>query len=146
MKKALAVAVVTAWVLPGQASSADAPVFKEGEWSTRFRMETIGRPIPIPPITAKKTLCLGPDRYIPDTAQPDQKCAVSDTTVNGNIVSWTLRCHTPQGTIEGRGTVTYKNETYDGAMDAELVPSVGASPHSRYRYVMSGERKGACPR
>lgn len=121
-----------------------APNFKEGEWGVRYRMEVVGAPFPMPPITVRKSMCLNAGNYVPDTAQEGQDCKVSDTKVNGDTVSWTLNCRAREGTIEGQGKITYKGASYDGRMDAKLVSNGNPGAPIRYRYTMQGERLGAC--
>jgi hypothetical protein len=128
----------------GTAASAAAPDFKEGDWGTNYRMEVIGMPIPMPPISVKKSACLTKSNYIPDNSQPGQDCQVSDQKVSGNTVSWTMRCKAKEGTIEGKGKITYKGEHYDGVMDTKLSSPDNSRPPIQYRYTMEGERLGAC--
>lgn len=123
---------------------AAAPDFKAGEWATSYRMEVTGMPFPMPPIAVKRSACLTPERYVPDNAQQGQDCKVSDTRVEGNTVTWTMRCAAREGTIEGKGRITYRGERYDGAMDATLVAADGPGSPLRYRYTMEGQRLGAC--
>ena len=133
-------------VLAGNAVTALAagPDFKEGEWGVSYRMEVVGMPFPMPPITAKKSVCLNQKNYIPDNAQQGQDCKISDQKVNGNTVTWTMHCKTRDGTIEGQGRITYHGERYDGVMEAKLIAADHSDMPIRYRYDMKGERLGAC--
>ena len=123
---------------------AAAPDFKEGEWGVNYRMEVIGMPFPMPPINTKKTMCLTKNNYVPDNSQQGQDCKVSDQKVSGNTVTWTMRCQTKEGKVEGKGKITYKGERYDGAMDAEMISSANPDMPMRYKYTMNGQRLGAC--
>jgi Protein of unknown function (DUF3617) len=138
---AVAVIVIAGWSASLQAA---APNFKEGEWGVRYRMEVVGAPFPMPPITANKSMCLDGKNYVPDTTQEGQDCKVSDTRVTGDTVSWTLRCTTREGTIEGQGKITYRGERYDGTMDAKLVSAGNPGMPIHYRYTMEGQRLGNC--
>ncbi|MEK7304070.1 MAG: DUF3617 family protein [Pseudomonadota bacterium] len=120
------------------------PNFKEGEWSVSYQMEVVGMPFPMPPITARKTMCLDKNNYVPDNSQQGQECKVSDQKVNGNTVTWTMRCRAQERTIEGQGKITYKGERYDGVMDAKLISADYQSPAVGYQYTMQGQRLGAC--
>lgn len=120
------------------------PDFKEGEWGVSYRMEVVGMPFPMPPITAKKSMCLSQKNYIPDNAQQGQDCKISDQKVNGNTVTWTMRCKSREGTIEGQGKITYHGDRYDGLMEAKLIATDNPGMPIRYRYEMKGERLGAC--
>ena len=125
---------------------AAAPDFKEGQWDVNYRMEVVGMPFPIPPITTKKTLCMTKDNLVPNLAQEGQECKVSDQKVNANTVTWTMHCQTKEGKVEGKGKITYKGERYDGAMDAQLISTANPDMPIRYKYTMDGQRVGACPK
>ncbi|HJX19214.1 MAG TPA: DUF3617 family protein [Acidiferrobacterales bacterium] len=120
------------------------PDFKEGEWAVSYQMEVLGMPFPRPPITARKTMCLDKNNYVPDNSLQGQECKVSDQKVNGNTVTWTMRCRAQQRTIEGQGRITYKGDRYDGVMDAKLVSDNNSGPAVGYKYTMQGQRLGAC--
>lgn len=130
-------------VITGTAMAAG-PHFNDGKWSVSYQMEVVGMPFPMPPITARKTMCLNKENYVPDNSQQGQECKVSDRKVNGNTVTWTMRCHAQERTIEGHGTVTYQGDRYDGVMDAKLISNDNAGPAVGYKYSMQGQRLGAC--
>ena len=139
--------IIVALLILGTGTAATAaPDFKEGEWGVNYRMEMAGMPFPMPPINVKKTMCLDKKNYVPDNAQQGQDCQVSDQKVNGNTVTWTMRCRSQERTIEGRGTITYKDkgERYDGEMNANMISADNAGPAMSYKYVMQGQRLGAC--
>jgi hypothetical protein len=120
------------------------PAFKEGEWGTRYRMEVVGAPFPMPPITVRKTACLTRSNFVPDNSQQGQDCQVRDTKVTGNTVTWVMHCKTREGAIEGHGKITYKGDRYDGVMETRLISKDGSAMPMTYRYTMEGERLGAC--
>jgi hypothetical protein len=127
----------------GTAQAAN-PNFKEGEWDVSYRMELIGGPFPMPPMTVRKTTCLNQKNYVPDTSQPGQDCKVRDTQVKGDTVTWSTLCQTEQGTIETQGRVTYQGDRYQGTMDATMVSKGNPGQPLRYRYNIEGKRLGAC--
>ena len=132
-------------LLAGSAGSAvAAPDFKEGEWNVSYQMEVTGMPFTMPPITARKTMCLDKKNYVPDNSQQGQECKVSDQKVNGNTVTWIMRCRAQERTIEGQGKITYKGDRYDGVMDAKLLSADNQGPAVGYKYTMQGQRLGAC--
>jgi len=131
-------------LLANTAALAAAPDFKEGEWGTRYRMEVVGAPFPMPPITIKRSACLTRSNYVPDNSQQGQDCQVRDTKVSGNTVSWVMRCKTREGSIEGHGKITYKKESYSGTMETRMTSNDGSVMPMTYRYTMEGERLGAC--
>jgi len=135
-----------AMLLAGSTGAAFAagPDFKEGEWGVSYRMEVVGMPFPMPPITARKTMCLNKNDYVPDNSQQGQECKISDQKVNGNTVTWTMRCRAQERTIEGFGKITYQGDRYDGVMDAKLISNDNSGPAVGYKYTMQGQRLGAC--
>ena len=126
------------------AAAAAGPDFKEGQWNVSYQMEVTGMPFAMPPITAKKTMCLDKNNYVPDNSQPGQECKVSDQQVNGNTVTWVMHCRAQERTIEGQGKITYKGDRYDGVMDAKLLSADNQGPAVGYKYTMQGQRLGAC--
>jgi hypothetical protein len=89
-------------------------------------------------------MCLDKNNYVPDNSQQGQECKVSDQKVNGNTVTWTMRCRAQKRTIEGQGTITYKGERYDGVMNAKLVSSDNPGTPVSYQYTLLGQRLGPC--
>jgi hypothetical protein len=120
------------------------PNFKAGEWEMTHHMEVVGAPFAMPPMTTRKTACLTDKNYVPDSSQPGQECKVSDHQVHGDTVSWTLQCRTPEGTIDGKGKVTYHGDRYDGSMDAKMTSTGNPAQPIHYRYTMEGRRIGPC--
>jgi len=144
----LSIRTVKFWtmLLTGITSTAfaSAPDFKEGKWDVSYQMAVEGMPFPMPPITARKTMCLDKNNYVPDNSQQGQLCKVSDQMANGNTVTWTMRCRAQERTIEGHGKIIYKGDRYDGSMDAKLISVDGEGPAVGYKYTMHGQRLGAC--
>jgi hypothetical protein len=123
---------------------AAAPDFKEGEWSVSYQMEVTGMPFQMPPITTKRTMCLDKNNYVPDNSQPGQDCKISDQKVNGNVVTWVMTCRTQERIIEGQGKITYEGTRYDGVMNAKLISTDTPGTPVSYKYIMQGQRLGAC--
>jgi hypothetical protein len=120
------------------------PNFKEGEWNVSYQMEVTGMPFAMPPISAKKTMCLDKNNYVPDNSQPGQECKVSDQKVSGNAVTWTMTCRAQERVIEGQGKITYNGEHYDGVMNAKMISTDTPTTPVSYKYTMQGQRLGAC--
>lgn len=144
MSKQVAWPLMLVCALSAATAAAAAPDFREGQWDVSYRMEVVGMPFPMPPISVKKSTCLTRSNYLPDNSQEGQSCTLSDEKVSDNTVSWVMRCQAREGTIEGQGRITYRGERYDGVMDAKLTSSSNRDEPIRYRYTMQGQRTGAC--
>jgi hypothetical protein len=55
-----------------------------------------------------------PDKSVPK-ASKDNKCKVSDYKIEGNKVTWTVKCEDKDAT-SGTGEITYSDDAYDGVM------------------------------
>lgn len=118
MKKlVLSVALLAA--VAGSAFAADAPVSpqKPGKWNVKMQMDVPGMPFKMPPINID--VCLteedlkNPEKAVPN--DPKQKCTVSDYTIDGNTVKWTVDC--PKQQTKGNGEITFVDENnYTGSM------------------------------
>ena len=55
-----------------------------------------------------------PDKSVPK-ASKDDKCKVSDYKIEGNKVTWAVKCEDKDAT-SGTGEITYSDDAYDGVM------------------------------
>jgi hypothetical protein len=82
------------------------------------------------PLPKGMTLSQGPDGAIKNTSQmcvtdtnpmppmgDKQKCTWSDIKHDGDKVSWTATCDTPQGKMTGTGSAEYKDDTMTSATE-----------------------------
>jgi hypothetical protein len=94
-----------------------APDMKEGLWEVTVtsKMEMPGMTMPMPP--AKYKQCLTKSDFVPQKAEPGQECEKMLVNVNGNTVSWSIKCNSKEGTMKGTGKITYKGNTYEGVMN-----------------------------
>lgn len=96
-------------------------------------------PFALPPMVYSQ--CLSREDLIPRKVNEndDQKCDVVESKVNGDAVSWTVVCDTPQGKSTSKGSVTYKGESFEGEIIIEAGENTPAMTQS-----MSGKRVGSC--
>lgn len=144
MMKAAQQLMMWAMVVVTPGALAAMPDFKEGQWNVQYSMEVTGMPFKMPPITGSRSTCLNQKNFVPDNSQAGQQCQTSDVKVDGNTVTWAMKCSTQQGSIDGQGKVTYKADSYDGSMDARMMSASMPNMPINYRYTMSGKREGAC--
>ncbi|MGV1100445.1 DUF3617 domain-containing protein [Thiovibrio sp. JS02] len=121
-------------------SSPQGPDIDEGNWEISTKLEMADMPFAIPPVTY--TMCLGKKDLIPqqEVQTQENNCAVTSQTVQGDSVSWTVVCDTPEGKSTSTGTITYKGDSFDGTMKVEAggMPTMTQS--------MNGRRLGPCGR
>jgi hypothetical protein len=133
-------------VLRGAGVALAAPTMQEGEWETavEVRMEIPG--MAVPSVNFKNTQCLTQKDLVPNTAGPDQECKVLEHAVNGNTVTWKVRCVDKDGTMDGRGQITYSGRTHQGQVQAAQTPRDKTDPPMKTDMKLNGRHVGTCPR
>jgi len=93
-----------------------APDMKEGLWEVTVtsKMEMPGMTMPMPPV--KHTQCLTKNDFVPQKTEKGEQCEKVNVTINGNTVSWTVKCTGKEGPTKATGKITYKGSTYEGVM------------------------------
>lgn len=120
---------------------------RDGNWEVTMEMQGANLPPGMPPI--KTTQCItkeqaaDPQKFLP--AQPQRggtqnDCKVSDYKTEGNKVSWSVSCTTPQQ-MNATGEMVYSGDTYVGTLAMNM--SRGGQPMSMTTK-MSGKRLGDC--
>lgn len=125
---------VLAWVSFAFAGSA--LNLQEGLWEITSKMEMPGMPMQIPPTT--HTQCITHDKMVPQGAQEDGKCKITDTSVKGDTVTWTMECQAPEGNVRSTGKITYQGDTFTGIITM-TTQEMEMTQH------LSGRRIGNCP-
>ena len=91
----------------------------------------------MPPTT--HTQCLTKDNLAPQTSQLGQECKITQTSVVGNTVTWTVLCKGQGGDMKGAGKITYSGNSFEGVMKMSMAgQDVEVTCH------MSGHRIGDC--
>jgi hypothetical protein len=127
MKTRLLLAVITLSVaaLPALAQGPR----RDGKWEVKAEIEMPNMPnmpagMQMPAFTT--TQCITPEEAKdPQKSMPQggrggrgavpENCKVSDYKVDGNKVSWSMKCEPPQE-MTGTGEFTYSGDTYTGVM------------------------------
>jgi hypothetical protein len=100
---------------------------RDGLWDVKMEMEMPGMPAAMPPMTSQQ--CITPaDAKDPQKAMPPQgrggrggpsDCQVSDYKVEGNKVSWSMKCEGAQP-MTGTGEFVYTTDAYTGTIKMEM--------------------------
>ena len=129
---------LAALCLAGAASAA--PDVQPGLWETTVTTEMPGMPMAIPPMTTRS--CIQDTDLVPDTRQPGQECELIEHSVEGNRVSWQIRCSSEGTIIIGNGELTYAGDTYTGEVRMNMQQG-GQS--MQMTQSLQGRRIGECP-
>lgn len=139
-----ALAIILALVWCGWADAADMNM-KDGLWEISTKTEMKGIPANIPPTVMKQ--CLTKKDSVPQQPQGGQakkpNCKMVENKVSGNTVTWASVCTEKDGTMESRGTMTYKGETFDGTTVMTMKDKSGKTTN-QITSKMSGKRLGPC--
>ncbi|MCU1349855.1 MAG: hypothetical protein JWO56_2885 [Acidobacteria bacterium] len=120
MRKLTLIAAAAIVALPLVANAASPQ--KPGRWQNTVEMEMPGMPVKMPPITTN--VCVtkedveNPEKALPKAGE--RGCKVADYKIDGNTVTWSMTCDTPQGSISGKGKITYTADSYTGTMDMKV--------------------------
>lgn len=139
-----ALTIVLALVWCGWANAADVNM-KDGLWEITTKTEMKGMPGNIPPTTMKQ--CLTKKDNVPQQKPQGQaakpNCKMVDNKVSGNTVTWTSVCTEKDGTMESKGTMTYKGEAFDGTTVMTMKDKSGKTTN-QITSKMNGKRVGPC--
>jgi hypothetical protein len=121
---------------------------RDGKWEIKMTVNMPGMPAAMPPMTM--TQCITPaDAADPQKTAPPQapgrggaapKCAMSNYKVEGNKVTYTMKCEPPQAATM-TGEFIYGDGTYEGTMKMDM--DRGGQPMS-VMMTYSGKRLGDC--
>ncbi len=138
MKKILVIISVVFWTFSITAPAGAAGLnMQEGLWQITSTVSMPG--MSMPPTSFKQ--CITKQDLVPRNSQPGQECSVGNVKQEGDRVSWTLRCATPGGSMEGNGEITYKGDTFSGDMLMKISGQQGMEMKTH----MEGRRIGNCP-
>lgn len=127
--------------LSGLAAAGTGGPQQTGLWEVRVETEVPGMPAPIPPMTHKT--CVTQKDLVPPTRQPGQECKMLERNLQGNTLTWKVRCEQGGRISEGVGRIVYQGERYHGTMDLQMRGGRMGDLHMRQR--LSGRRLGDCP-
>jgi hypothetical protein len=113
---------------------------QDGLWEVSVKMEMPGMPAGAGAQTFRKCYTPADVQDASRTMPKDDNCQASDVKVQGDTVSWTMRCKPPQE-MTGTGTMTYKGTSYAGRMNMAMKEG---GQTMTMRQTISGKRVGPC--
>jgi len=113
------------------------PNMQEGKWEVTTRMEMPGMSMSMPEVTS--TQCLTKKDFVPQGSQQGQECKITKTKVDGNTVTWTVKCSGQGGEVTGTGKMTYRGSSFKGKIEMTMVQS-----NTKMISHINGHRIGDC--
>lgn len=113
------------------------PNMQEGKWEVTTRMEMPEMSISMPEVTS--TQCLTKKDFVPQGSQQGQECKIIKTKVDGNMVTWTVKCSGQGGEVTGTGRMTYSGSSLKGTIEMTMVQS-----NTKMISYINGHRIGDC--
>lgn len=146
-KACISLLVLLLIITPSAVFSA-VPNMQEGKWENtiEMKMEMPVMPFAMPPMTFTTIQCLTKKDIVPDTAQKDQKCEIKDQKIIGDKVTWRVQCVDENGTLDGRGEITYSGNSYAGFIQMKSIPKEKGAQPMNMSYKLKGLRIGDCPK
>lgn len=136
LRKILVISVVLVASL-STSIAGSGPNMEEGKWEVTTKMEMPGMSISMPEVTS--TQCLTKKDFVPQGSQQGQECKITKTKVDGNTVTWTVKCSGQGGEVTGTGKMTYRGSSFKGKIEMTMVQS-----NTKMISHINGHRIGDC--
>jgi len=136
LRKLLVISVVLLTSL-STSIAGSGPNMQEGKWEVTTRMEMPGMSTSMPEVTS--TQCMTKKDFVPQGSQQGQECKVTETKVDGNTVTWTVKCSGQGGEVTGTGRMTYSGSSYKGTIEMIMTQS-----NMKMIIHINGHRIGDC--
>ena len=136
LRKILVIQVVLLASL-STAIAGSGPNMQEGKWEVTTRMEMPGMSISMPEVTS--TQCLTKKDFVPQGSQQGQECKITKTKVDGNTVTWTVKCSGQGVEMTGTGRMKYSGSSFKGTIKMTMVQS-----NTKMISHIKGHRIGDC--
>lgn len=117
------------------------PDIREGKWEITTKLEIPGMSADMPQQTFIHKECLAKDDFVPQgsrTKGAGQNCEIKDVRTSGDTVSWTMHCDTGQGGMDGKGSINYRGDTFEGTINTVMQGGMKMIQH------LQGRRVGDC--
>jgi hypothetical protein len=136
LRKLLVISVVLLTSL-STSIAGSGPNMQEGKWEVTTRMEMPGMSTSMPAVTS--TQCLTKKDFVPQGSQQGQECNITKTKVDGNTVTWTVKCSGQGGELTGTGRMTYSGSSFKGTIEMTMT-----QPNMKMISHINGHRIGDC--
>ena len=136
LRKLLVISVVLLTSL-STSIAGSGPNMQEGKWEVTTRMEMPGMSTSMPAVTS--TQCLTKKDFVPQGSQQGQECNITQTKVDGNTVTWTVKCSGQGGELTGTGRMTYSGSSFKGTIEMTMT-----QPNMKMISHINGHRIGDC--
>ena len=110
---------------------------QEGKWEITTKVEMPGMPTNMPP--NKHIQCLTNNDLVPNNSQQGQECKITQTTIVGNTVRWTIQCKSQGEEMKGNGKITYSGNSLEGT-----IKMIMSQANMEMISHISGHRIGNC--
>ena len=121
---------------------------RDGNWEVTMQMEMPGMPAAMP--ATKMTQCITPQEASDPSKSVPQRpagrggsgdCKVSDYKVDGNKVTWNMKCEGARP-MTGTGEFVYEKDSYTGTMKMDMGAGGPGGGVMTMKY--TGKRLGDC--
>ena len=113
---------------------------KEGKWDITMEFDMPGMPVKMKPMTMSQCLTkedvADPNKSLPKGNSKNDDCKVSETKVEGNKVTWTVKCK--EQNVTSKGEMTYAGDSYKGTIKTSMEGGFESTMK------LSGKRAGDC--
>jgi hypothetical protein len=114
---------------------------KDGLWEITTKVEMKGMPANIPPTVMKQ--CMTKKESVPQQSKDkNPNCKMVEQKVSGDSVTWSMICKEKDGTVDSKGKITYKGDTFDGTTTTTIKDKSGKAQQIATK--MRGKRLGPC--
>lgn len=114
-----------------------APDMQPGRWEISSTIDMPGMGFSMP--ASKTTQCISREDLVPQTQQANEKCQMLENKVNGNTVTWKIRCESEGGTMTSQGELVYHGDLFEGTVN-----TTGSQMPAGMTQKMTGKRIGNC--
>lgn len=114
-----------------------APDMQPGKWQITSTIEMPGMAFAMPAST--HTQCISSEYLVPQTQPENDKCQMIENLIDGDTVTWKVKCESKGGTMTSQGRIVYHGGSFEGTVN-----TTGSQMPSGMTQKMSGKRIGDC--
>lgn len=114
------------------------PDMQEGMWEIKTTTEMPGMAFTMPAVSFSQ--CITKEDLVPRQQAPQQDCELLEHRIEGDTVTWEMRCVSEGGGLTSSGRVIYHGDTFEGNIE-----TTGEQIPGGMQQTMRGRRVGPCP-